>query len=996
MRIFYVRTTSATNLSFMHVHELLTSSAVPTRGIPCRLGDGLRDGLRGWFAVALLAFTLLSAQGSDVIPGPTAELGYDNSVTWGKLDNGVRYALKANHQPQEKMSLRLCINAGSMLEDDLQMGLAHYLEHMAFNGTTHFPPGQLVSELQAIGLSFGADTNAHTGFDETMYKLDLPDTKKETILLGLRVLADFAGGMLLVDSEIERERGIILAEMRDRNTASFREYQALYRAMYPGKRIAQRFPIGVPETVNAADRPLLQRFYHDWYRPERIMVTAVGAMDAAAMTAMAAHIHDAFSGITAVGPQRAEPDYGTLTTQDLTVCVHHEPEAEGTTVSYVYVREQPRAADSKAQRQLETLRSVGERILSTRMQKWTAAHPEGALLQAEAYSYQWLDMYHVGVQAKIRQGQALDSVPLIEQFVRQFYEYGPLASEVQTVIAAMTNDIDEAVAKQQNRTNAQLAAELFRASKFDTAFLSPEQEQELWRAFLPGITAQTVHAAFRANWEKKQLFLAVTGAQQLGSDAEQQLRQALRTSEQISVAVPVENMVAAWGYAQSPAEPIINASEAAERKRRTELFTKRGITFDCIGPVDIVVKRTTYKPNEVLLQARFAITPTPYPAGWGEFIERSFLSGGLGKHPAETLADVLAGNSTRLSPPRVRDDEIAFNASCLPKDLETCLQRVIAHITDPGWRSEAEARSKAEWLDELAAVETNLDAQVARRFESLSVYDAPHRRAATKTEVEAINNQQVRPWFTQLLLTSPLQITIIGDINESAVLALARRYAALLKGKRTANTVHLGKTNELTLAQTQPLPAGVHRFAVMGTVRRALLRVAWPTTDFYDIKQTRRLGVLAQVVDEHMRLCIREELGDAYSPFAYRFASETFANFGYLVAQVGVAPEKSEEARRSILAIASELAQNGVKPDILQRVMTPIIKNLSAQRQQNQYWMNAVLDRVVQQPFRMEWAQDMVADYESITAEEISALADRYLDNEKTLQVIAVCEGKSP
>jgi zinc protease len=988
-----------TNQHFIHEQNLLASLAVPARGITAQdfVGAWRVFATRAWCISAMLALTLMSASGSDVIPGATSELGNDASVTWGKLDNGVRYAVKANNQPQDKISLRLLINAGSLLEDDLQMGLAHYLEHMAFNGTTHYPPGQLVSELQALGLSFGADTNAHTSFDETVYKLDLPDTKKETISMGLRVLSDMAGGMLLVESEIERERGIIMAEMRDRNTASFREFQALYRAMYPGKRIGQRFPIGVPETVSAADRTLLQRFYHDWYRPERMVIVAVGACDPATV---AAQIHDAFAGLTPIGPTRAEPDYGTLTAQELTLCIHHEPEAEGTTVSYMQLRQQNRPADSKAQRQQDTLIQVGERILSTRMQKWIAAHPEGALITAEVYSYQWLDMYHAGVQAKVRPGKALDSVPLIEQFVRQFYEFGPLAHEVQTAIAALTSEIDEAVAKQKNRTNAQLATALYRAAKFDEAFLTPEQEQEWWRAHVPGITEKTVHSAFQANWKKQNTFLSVTGVQPIGtstgSEAEQQLRQAFRNSEQTAVNPPQEITVLPWAYAQSPAEPVINASEAAERKRRKELFAKRGITFDCVGPVDIVVKRTEYKPNEVMVQARFAVIPQPFPAGWGELVERSFLSAGLGKHPAETLAEVLAGNSTRVSSPRVRDDEISFQAMCLPKDIETCFQRLVAHIIDPGWRSEAESRAKAEWLDELAAVETNLDAQVARRFEALSVHDAPHRRAANKSEVEAVNFAQVRPWFNNLLHTSPLQLTIIGDIDEQTVLTLARRYASLIKGKRAANTVHLGKAHEITLAQAQTIPAGVHRFSVAGTVRRALLRVAWPTTDFYDIKQTRRLGVLAQVIDEHMRLRIREELGDAYSPFAYRYASEAYAHFGYILAQVGVAPEKSEEARQAILAIAQDLATNGVKPDILQRVMAPIIKNLSAQRQQNQYWMNAVLDRIVQQPFRMEWANDMEADYQAITAEELSALAARYLDNSKTLQVIAVCEGKTP
>src|SRR5688572_9011597 len=229
-----------------------------------------------WLLFCLVA--VLAMPAAEVVPGASSGLPRDGAVVWGKLDNGVRYALMPNDQPKDKVSLRLLVTAGSLVEDDVQLGLAHYLEHFAFNGTTHYPPGTLVTQLQTLGISFVADTNAHTSFDETVYNLDLPDGKTATIATGLRVLGDYAGGILLVPSEIDRERGIILAEMSDRNTPSFREVQALYRTMYLGKRIGKRFPIGVPETISAAERKHLMQFYTDWYRPERLVVVVVGAI----------------------------------------------------------------------------------------------------------------------------------------------------------------------------------------------------------------------------------------------------------------------------------------------------------------------------------------------------------------------------------------------------------------------------------------------------------------------------------------------------------------------------------------------------------------------------------------------------------------------------------------------------------------------------------------------------------------------------------------------
>jgi len=937
-----------------------------------------------------LLLLCLVASAAEIIPGTTSGLPRDPAVTWGRLDNGVRFALMPNDQPKDKVSLRLLVTAGSLVEDDVQLGLAHYLEHLAFNGTTHYPPGALVTQLQALGLSFGADTNAHTSFDETVYKLDLPDGKAATIATGLRVLSDYAGGMLLVASEIERERGIILAEMRDRNTASFREIQALYRAMYPGKRIAQRFPIGVPETINAAERKHLMQFYSDWYRPERLVVVVVGAVGT---DAVSAQIRESFSMLAPETPARPEPSYGVLTPAELSVLVHRETEAEGTTVSLMRLNQRARPADNLATRTQDLLGDVADHILSLRLNRYVATHPDGALLEAGAQTYQWLDVFHAGVQSKARPGQALAALAVIEQEVRRMREHGPTAAELATTIATFVSQFDEAVAKAGNRTNAMLSGAIYRAAKFDLAILSPTQERDLMVPLLKQATPASVLAAFRLGWDAGNLLAAVSGPDDLGTDGERQVRAALKASQAVAVDAPAQTTVAAWAYATRPETTVLSASAEAERKRKVEVFAKRGIHLDAVGPIDVVVKRTTFKPNEVLIQARFALPLDPRPAGWSELVSRAFLAGGLGKHAAEDLSEVLAGSSARLAAPRFDDDAVVFGAGCLPKDLETCLQRLWAQIGDPGWRPEAEARAKAEWRDELTAAVSNLDQQVSRRFQALVVHDVPHRRAATLAEAEAAAYAAVRPWFDQILATAPMQLTIVGDVDEDAALALARPYLAALAAKRHPTVPHLGAAAELELPKTPAMPAGVHRFAVPGAVRRALIRVAWPTADYYDIGRTRRLGMLAQVIDERMRVRIREELGDAYSPFAYRFASEVFADHGYLLAQVGVAPEKAEEARAALLQIAKDLAEKGIDAELLERVRLPIVKSITVQRQQNQYWLGSVFDRSGVQPFRVEWAATMEADYANMTAAELSALAKQYLDNDKALQVIGVCDG---
>lgn len=941
----------------------------------------------------LLSVGLVTTSAAEVpvAAGASSGLPIDGSVVWGRLDNGIRYALLANDQPKEKVSLRLLVTSGSMLEDDIQLGLAHYLEHLAFNGSTHYPPGTLITQLQSLGLSFGADTNAHTSFDETVYKLDLPDGKAATIATGLRVLGDFAGGMLLLPQEVDRERGIIMAEMRDRNTADLREALALYRAMYPGKRIAQRFPIGVPETVNAAESKHLKQFYNDWYRPERFVVVAVGAIST---DAIAVQVREVFGVLTNEHPVRPEPDQGTLTPAELTICTHHEAEAEGTTVSIMRLSQRDRPKDGIAYRTQDLLSDIADHILSLRLSKYIAAHPGAALLDSGVQTYQFLDIFHAGVQAKSRPGQSLAALAVIEQEVRRMRDHGPTAAEVASAVALFSSRFDEAVAKASNRTNANLANAIYQAVKFDAAFMKPEQQRDVMKALLAKTDPASVLSAFRVGWDTGNTFVSVTGSDDLGGDAERQVRAAFKSSQSVAVTAPIPAIVATWAYGTRPLLTPLTATAEAERKRKVELFAKLGIHLDAVGPLDVVVKRTTFKPNEVLIQARFHLPMEIRPAGWSELVQRAFLAGGLGKHPAEDLTEVLAGSSVRFSLAGFDENSVVFSASCLPKDLEIGIQMMVAQWTDPGWRSEAETRAKSEWRDEQKAMTSNLDAQVALRFESLAVHDAPHRRMATLAEAEASTFAVVRPWFDQILATAPMQLTVIGDIDEDAAIALLRPYLASIGTKRRPLVAHLGSAAELTLTATQPMASGVHRFSVPGTVRRALIRIAWPTADYYDISRTRHLGLLAQVIGERMRVRIREELGDAYSPTARRFASEAYANFGYLMAQVGVAPEKADEARAAVLGIAKDLAANGVSAELLERVRAPMVQSMATQRQQNQYWLSSVFDKAASQPFRVEWATTMESDYTKVTADELSVLAKQYLNNDKALQIIGVCDGK--
>ena len=262
------------------------------------------------FAVGLVSLTVQVAAA-----GPTAsasQLAADPAIIRGKLDNGLRYALMTNSQPKNTVSLLLQAQAGSLEENDSQRGLARYLEHMAFCGTSNYPPGQLGQKFQLLGLKFSVLPYTIPGFDESVYKLDLPDAKPETIAIGLGILADWAGGMLLLPEEIDREREGVLAELRHFNTPEERIRNAITQTSYAGTIVGERPPLVQPDSVTNANRTLLKNYYDTWYRPEAMMLVVVGAIDT---KTVAAQVREKFGKLTDRAPIRPRPNLTTLSDQ---------------------------------------------------------------------------------------------------------------------------------------------------------------------------------------------------------------------------------------------------------------------------------------------------------------------------------------------------------------------------------------------------------------------------------------------------------------------------------------------------------------------------------------------------------------------------------------------------------------------------------------------------------------------------------------------------------
>src|SRR6266550_5314515 len=285
------------------------------------------------YAIALLLLAAAPAW-SQAPQSSSAKLPLNPAIHVGKLPNGITYYIRHNELPAKRVSLRMAVKAGSIDEADDQRGLAHMLEHMAFNGTTHFKPGELVAYFESIGVSFGAHVNAYTSYDETVYMLDVPTDRTGAIDHGLQAMADFAGGMSLTDAEIDKERGVILEEWRQRLGVASRLQGITDKAIYGRSKYAERLPIGLPETIQKAPYQRVRDFYRANYTPDRIGFVIVGDID----TATAEQLVRQYFGVIPARKSAKRPLYPVPAHNDTRVTVATDPEAQSSSVSVFHTR----------------------------------------------------------------------------------------------------------------------------------------------------------------------------------------------------------------------------------------------------------------------------------------------------------------------------------------------------------------------------------------------------------------------------------------------------------------------------------------------------------------------------------------------------------------------------------------------------------------------------------------------------------------------------------
>jgi zinc protease len=893
----------------------------------------------------------------------------DPALVSGRLHNGFQYLLMENPVPADRVFVYLTLFSGSLHETEEQQGVAHFLEHMLFNGSKHFKPGELIAYFQSIGMEFGADANAQTGFFNTVYNLSLPKGDQDHLEKAFTVIQDYAEGASLLENEILRERGIILAEKRERDSVSFRTFKKTLEFELPDSLFARRLPIGLESVIQGADQKLLKSYYDKWYRPDNMALIVVGDVDMKMVESM---IRVRFSSLFPRSSGIPElPSTQWKEHEKTKAFYHYEPEAGSTTITIETLGWKPFEPETPESLKSDILTQISHSMLENRLLK-QARDQTGGFSDVSVYSGTMLNHAFISaVHAVCEPEKWKQALEDMERALQQGLVFGFEQNELDRVKAEFLSDLEQAVDQWATQKSEDIADRLLAGVNAKKMLLSARQRKEILEPYIRSISLKDAHHKLIQSWPQDPRLIIVTG--NLLLDTDDPGARILSTYTKAGL-----REVEKYSPSASKAFPYLEIPEAAASGIRDREDNVQGLgitTLELNNKVRLNLKATDYKQNEVLFKVCFGDGKKSEPLskpGLSFMAESVVQKSGLGQLNADQMEEALAGRKMDIDFD-VDGHHFSFSGSADPKEIELVFQLICHYLADPGFREEALDRSNVQYQQMYDGLLRKPEGIMQIKGNPFLANNDPGFGLPDPARMQAYSIKDIREWLEPYFKGAPVEISLIGDIDPEKVISLADHYLGALspregKGLIPAHSRQIGfpQGRQLDLKINTKIDAGV-------------VHVAFLTDDFWDIAQTRRLNLLSKVFSEKLRLLIREELGETYSPYVYNEPSLIFDGYGVLHIVVQAKQEKHDLVYEKITDIIGELTSARISQQDLDIALRPMINHLKIYVETNEYWLNSVMADSYRYPQKLEWAKDLIRDYTAISAEELFLLAKKYL-----------------
>jgi len=906
---------------------------------------------------------------------PQTALTTSPRIQEGVLGNGLRYFIIPNQTPKNEVVVRMRVGVGSMYETPNEAGIAHFLEHMAFNGSTNVPEGEMIAILERYGLKFGADTNASTGFEETIYKLDLPNNNVETIDTALFLMRETASNLTITDDAVSAEIPVVKSEYESRNNIYMDAYKASLQEWTDGLEYINRFPIGSLETIARFSAPAVRDFYTTHYFPANTQLIIAGDIDADDIQGKIEKVFADWQNAQA--PTKF--DAGMLSVNDsLEVASFSGPNLP-TQVNLFYVTPEQLAQDTILNRRKDFVEQIANGILSYRLNSLVLAGnaPFEGVGSSHSFTFNQLDLTQVIAQTQPEKWAESLTTLVVE--IRKIMEFGISEQELIREVNATRNALVTAAQSEATIPSGSLANAVLSNIPLDGVLNESSQSLDIFQELMATFSAEEINKVLRSQFMRVEPTIFMQFSQQaLALPTTEQIIAVYQQAMTLPIQANVEKEVAKFAYTEFGQPGTVKA------KSYDEVYDYYSYTFT--NGVHLNVKSTDLAQEKVLIDVSYGDgikTLTPEQAGMQD-LYNFYIVGGLGKHSVNELRELLSDKNVSLN----------FNAdlnsyggtfSTSNDTLTTQLQLITAYMTDPGY-SDSVLPLFRKNVEQGAKQRKNTIGAVKSYEVVNAIYGNDYRIGSAPTEAILQRDfTELKPILDQALQQGPLMVTVVGDVDVTEIVAeVAATLGSLpiqvaVPQHRWLTDIALQTGTEFTLYHAgNPENASVTRY--------------FKTIDNQDLTKALQLKILGAVVQLKVQDVIREQLGAAYSPSARAFGSNSIKGDGMLLLDTLTTPDQITLVQSTYDALIAGLKTPGnITDDEVKRAIEPMLANWKTAKEQNSFWLSRLkVMHTRSDSFARFEAQPGI--YAQITPEVLTLLAREYLTDKNKIEVVVLPE----
>ncbi len=889
----------------------------------------------------------------------------DPNVRIGKLSNGLTYYIQKNAKPENKVELRLAVDIGSTAERDDQQGLAHFLEHMAFNGTKNFKKNDLVSYLQSIGVRFGADLNAYTSFDETVFMLSIPTEKKELLDKGLLVLNDWASTITLDPEEVQKERGVVLEELRLGKGADQRMRDRYFSKIFRGSVYAERLPIGKKDVLEKFDIKSLIDFYEDWYRPENMAIVAVGSLDVAEMEKK---IQEQFSAIKAKRPAKKKPEVSVPDHKETLIAVETDKEAQVTQAQLLFKRAPERPKIQKDIRR-QLVKSFFNGMLNARLDEirqspnppfvFGGAGFGGFVRNKDAYS-----VFSVTDPNSVKNALAvfLDENNRVKQFGFTPAEF---ERQKQRHFASLENRY-----KERDKTESWTFADGY-VYHFLTGSPVPGVEFQFNydKAVVPTITLKEINDLAKEAITADNRVIVVTGPEKPGTiyPTSDEILALLKHSETVELQPYVDNVVDEALVGDLPAETKIIEEKTDSRF---------GITYWTLSNgVKVVLKPTDYKADQILLSA---FSPgglslvADNKAYSGMFVSQVANESGLKKLSRTQLSKLLAGKQARASI-SMSDQYEYVNGSSTPKDFETMLQLAYLQFANVNYDPAAFESFLSKQKKFLPGLVSSPQSYFSKEVSKIMTQNHPRSYPFPPTveELDRIKLDDIKAVHADRFGdASDFTFVFVGNFQNADAKPLILKYLGNLPSKKRVET-----WKDLGI---RPPDGKIEKVIRKGVDQKSLVQMTFTGPAKYDINEARSLSALGELLTIKLTEILREEKSGVYGVGAFGSLSKIpYERYSFSI-NFPCGPENVESLTNAAMAEIVKIHKGQIDDKDLEKVKEARRVKAREDVRRNEYWALEI-SRSLLQGLDLYSLEDLERRINEITKADLQNAARKYV-----------------